>query len=245
MSYRLPTAGVHTGTFIKTPAPQIVEILALAGFDFAVLDEEHAPLERGDIDLAMIAGRAAGLPLFVRVRDKQPSTIASSLDSGAAGLLVPHVNTAVEAVSVLSAARFNGGTRGYSGSPRSSCYGTLPANEAVAAGDARPVIVQIESAAALANVSEIAATAIDGLFIGRADLALSLGGLGQDDLLLSQAIEDILEAGRLHSKPVGAFVSSLEEYRFFRSQGISWFVFSSDQGLLRAKAAEITASLSV
>ena len=84
---RQPTR-YQVGTFIKTSSPHVVEVLGTTALDFAVLDAEHAPLDRAALDLMMLAGRAAGLPLLVRIPDRQPSTILSVLDIGAAGLLV-------------------------------------------------------------------------------------------------------------------------------------------------------------
>ena len=97
-AYTLPAVGeVHLGTFVKTPAPQIVEVLALAGLDFAVLDAEHAPWDRGTLDLVLLAGRASGLPLLVRVAERSAVAILPVLDQGAAGIVVPHVDSAADA----------------------------------------------------------------------------------------------------------------------------------------------------
>jgi len=116
-AYALPaTDRCHVGTFVKTTAPQIIEILAGAGLDFAVLDAEHAPWDRGSLDTALLAGRAAGLPLFVRVPDGSAGTVLSALDLGACGLLAPHVDSAEQARDVVANARYVGGRRGYSGS---------------------------------------------------------------------------------------------------------------------------------
>ena len=59
-------AGLQIGTFVKTASSAVMEILALAGMDFVVADAEHAPLDRRDIDLIALAGRASGLPVLVR-----------------------------------------------------------------------------------------------------------------------------------------------------------------------------------
>ena len=98
-------AGVTTGTFIKTAHPQVVEVLGTTGLAFGVIDAEHAPFDRNMLDLLMLAGRAASLPLLVRIPDKAGPTILQVLDLGAAGLVVPHVNTADEAASIVARAR--------------------------------------------------------------------------------------------------------------------------------------------
>jgi 2-keto-3-deoxy-L-rhamnonate aldolase RhmA len=65
----------RVGTFVKIAAPSVIEVLALAGLDFAVIDGEHAPFDRADIDRLVLAGVAAGLPLLVRVPDDAPATL--------------------------------------------------------------------------------------------------------------------------------------------------------------------------
>jgi 2-keto-3-deoxy-L-rhamnonate aldolase RhmA len=164
------------GVFIKTCAPQIVELLGLAKLDFAILDAEHAPFDRAGLDVMMLAGRAAGLPLFVRVPDHAPATIQNALDLGAQGLIVPHVDTPEQAAAIVSRARFEAGERGFSNAARFGRYGTTTICEAVAIGDKAEIICQIESAQAVSNAAAIVGVAgVTGLLIGRADLALSMG----------------------------------------------------------------------
>ena len=104
---------MQLGTFVKTLSPHVVEILGLTGLDFAAIDAEHAPFDRAALDLMMLAGRAARLPIHVRIPDIAPATILSVLDIGAAGLVVPHVDSAAQAAEVVSRARYRGGVRGF------------------------------------------------------------------------------------------------------------------------------------
>jgi 2-keto-3-deoxy-L-rhamnonate aldolase RhmA len=115
----------HVGTFVKTASVQVIEILAMSRLDFVVVDAEHAPFDRRDIDLMVLAGRACGLPVAVRVPDSEAATLLSALDLGAAGLVVPHVDTAEQARALVARVRFRGGLRGFSSSPRAAGYGSL------------------------------------------------------------------------------------------------------------------------
>lgn len=241
MAYEFPVAGTyHAGTFVKTPSVAVVEILGLAGLDFAVLDAEHAPLDRGALDLAMVAGRAVSLPLFVRIPDKAAATILSTLDMGAAGLLVPHVDTADDARAVLAHARYIGGDRGFSNSPRAGRYGQLNMPETIAEGDSTRVVCQIETAMAVQNVREIAQVeGIHGLFIGRGDLALSMGLPSPRDPRIDAAVTSIIDAGLAAGIQVGMFVNGVAERDQFAARGVTWFVIGSDQALLRQGAAAI------
>src|SRR6266567_4212348 len=85
---------VTIGTFIKTDSPHVVEVLGTTALDFGVVDAEHAPFDRAGLDRMMLASRACGLPLLVRVQDYTPTSIQTALDLDAAGILVPHVDSA-------------------------------------------------------------------------------------------------------------------------------------------------------
>ncbi len=229
-----PDGDLRVGTFVKTVSPHVVEVLGTAGMDFAVVDAEHAPFDRAAIDLMIMAGRSAGLPILVRIPNKEPSTILSSLDAGAAGLLVPHVDTAEQAAALVRHARFRGGERGYSGSPRYAGYGALGMAEAIRRGDQALLMCQIESTAGLEAVDAIVATeGVDGLFIGRADLSLSLGESSISAAPVRAATERIIMAGRRAGKLVGMFLGSPSELRDFAALGADWFIIGSDQSILR------------
>ncbi|MES2364082.1 MAG: aldolase/citrate lyase family protein [Pseudomonadota bacterium] len=227
----------QVGTFIKTASPHVVEVLGTSRMDFAVVDAEHAPLDRAVLDLMMLAGRAAGLPLLVRIPDKNPATILSVLDMGAAGLLVPHVDSVADAEAVVSHAKFRGGQRGFSGSPRFAGYGTLGMKQALTAGDQALVICQIEGPEAVAAAAGIAAVpGVDGLFIGRADLALAMGLEDSKHPDVSSATDRCIEVALKAGKLAGVFTASLAERDAYAAKGVNWFVFGSDQSLLRQSA---------
>lgn len=233
---------LEVGTFVKTCAPQLVEVLATSALGFVVIDAEHAPFGRAEIDLMVMAGRAAGIDVLVRVPDHRPATILSSLDLGAAGLVIPHVDTADQAAAIVDAARFRLGQRGYSGSPRFAGYGSLGRAAALTRGDEALILCQIESAPAVEAAAAIAAIeGIDGLFIGRADLSLSLGETSIDAPAVVEATGRIVAAGLAAGKRVGMFVASGDEIAPFAAAGVDWFIVGSDQSLLRQAAAPLAA----
>jgi 2-keto-3-deoxy-L-rhamnonate aldolase RhmA len=238
MTYTLPPpGGHHVGTFVKTTSPQVVEILGGCGLDFAVLDAEHAPFDRAALDLAMLAGRACGLPLFVRVAERSAAALLNVLDLGAAGVLVPHVDTEDDAREVVSQCRFVGGARGYSSSPRAAGYGALGMAAAIAAGDRSVVVCQIESVTAVEQAGRIAAVpGVDAVFVGRADLALSMGLADAKHPRVAEATEAVIRGSLAHGTPVGMFVASNAEREAYRALGASWFVQGSDQSMLQAAA---------
>jgi 2-keto-3-deoxy-L-rhamnonate aldolase RhmA len=238
MNYALPgDGGFHVGTFVKTTSPHVVEILGGSGLDFAVLDAEHAPFDRAALDVALLAGRAVGLPLFVRVAERSAAGLLGVLDLGAAGVLVPHVDSEEDARAVVAHCRYVGGDRGYSNSPRAAGYGTLGMRQAIAHGDRSVVVCQIESVAAVENAARIAAVpGVAALFVGRADLALSMGLDNAQHPTVLAATQDVIRASLAAGTPVGMAVGSNAERDTYRALGVTWFIQGSDQSLLRQAA---------
>lgn len=230
------------GTFVKTGAPQIIEILGGAGLHFAVVDAEHAPFDRSTLDIMVIAARAVGLPLFVRIPDMQAATIQSALDLGVSGLLVPHVDSAEDARRVVARTRFLGGERGYSSSPRFAGYGAMGMKRAVEAGNGTTVICQIESRAGCNAAREIAAVdGVAGLFVGRADLALSFDLTDAKAPDVMRATVDVLAVAQDAGKIGGVALGDASECEEFAKMGATWFVIGSDQSLLRKGALGLMA----
>jgi 2-keto-3-deoxy-L-rhamnonate aldolase RhmA len=227
------------GSFIKTPTSHAVEILGDVGFDFVVIDEEHAPFDRAATDVALLAARAAGIAGVVRVADGRASNLLSVLDSGGSGVLVPHVSTAGKAREVAAACRYRGGKRGFSNSPRAGGYGRLGIWDHVEAGDAATtVIAMIEDPEALDEIDAIAEVeGIDGFFIGRGDLTVALGAPAMDSEPVRQAVEAIAAAGRAGGKTLCAMAGRAAEAEWLRALGVTAFIISSDQGFLRQAAA--------
>lgn len=232
------------GTFVKTPAPHVIEILGHAGLDFAVPDQEHAPLDLGAMDQLALASRAAGLPLVARCWGQSAARISPLMDLGCAGVMVPHVMDGATAQSVVEAVKFAPRKRGLSPSPRAGHYGTMTAPAYIAASDAQSVVmVQIEDVEALAHLDEIAATSdVDVLFVGPADLSQSLG-CGFPSAELDAAIMQVVAAAKGAGIAAGLFVGDEAQIKGWQDKGVSVFVCGSDQGLLLKGARRIMAAL--
>jgi 2-keto-3-deoxy-L-rhamnonate aldolase RhmA len=242
MSIHSETNSHQIGTFIKTGAPQIVEILGGAGLHFAVIDAEHAPFDRGTLDVMIIAARSVSLPLFVRIPDMGVSAIQNALDLGASGLLVPHVDSVEQAQTLVARTRFIGGERGFSSSPRFAGYGAMGMTKAVAAGNGVTLMCQIESREGRASAQGIAnVDGVSGLFVGRADLALSFGLTDARAPEVIDATIEVLDIARRAGKTPGVALSDVSECGEFAEMGASWFVIGSDQSLLRKGALALMA----
>jgi len=237
---RLLAGELLLGTFIKTPVTHPVEVLGSAGLDFVVVDQEHAPIDRVSVDALVLAGRAAGIAVLVRVPGSAARDVLPPLDCGAQGVLVPHVDTGARACAIVAEARYRGGRRGFSNSSRAGGYGAAGFREHVAAGDAQSaVLAMIEDVAALEVLPEIMSVpGLDAVFIGRGDLATALGADEPTAPAVVEAAGKIAAAAREAGKPLCAHVGRLDspETGWLRSLGVSAFVVSSDQGLLRGAA---------
>ena len=234
-----------TGTFIKTPTPHAIEIVGALGFDFVVIDEEHAPFDPQATDTALLAARASGTAGIVRVPSASPVAILRVLDCGATGVLVPHVSSVTKARDVVAACRYRKGKRGYSGSSRAGGYGGGKVWDHVARSDAETtVIAMIEDPEALEHIDAILAVeGLDGAFIGRGDLTVALGAEANDAPAVKAAVDTVLAAAQRARKPVCVMVGSAAEARGFRDIGASAFIVSSDQGFLRKIAGQTLAEM--
>jgi 2-keto-3-deoxy-L-rhamnonate aldolase RhmA len=223
------------GTFIKTPTSHVVEIVGSIGFDFVIIDQEHAPFDRGTIDIACLAARAVGTAALVRVAEPTPASILSVLDLGATGMLVPHVDSPEKAREIAAACRYRNGSRGFSNTTRAGNFGGGSFADHIAAQDAEVTCVaMIEDEAALEHLDAIAAVdGIDAFFIGRGDLTAALG-----IERMEKAVEQITAAARAADMPTMVLVSSREDARAMRDLGASAFVVSNDQNLLKAAAMQ-------
>jgi len=239
---RLRARELLLGTFIKTPVTHPVEIMGAVGFDFVVIDQEHAPFDRVDVDALILAGRAAGLSVLVRVPGSEARDILPVLDCGAQGVLVPHVSNRARASDVVAEARYQGGRRGFTNSSRAGRYGAAGFQEHVAAGDAQTaVLAMIEDVEALSVLGDIVTTpGLDAVFIGRGDLSIALGVDSPAAPSVIAATEKIAAAAREAGVALCAHVDRIEspDVTWLRSLGVSAFIVASDQGLMRRAALQ-------
>jgi 2-keto-3-deoxy-L-rhamnonate aldolase RhmA len=229
------------GVFIKTASHQVVELVGRSGLDFAVVDAEHAPFDPLTLDRMALAGRAAGLPLLVRPPNLDASFVGQALDMGLSGVVAPHVDSPEATEALLAAAKYDRGRRGFSPSTRAGGYGAPDARAYRQAADRESSVwCQIEDASALPRLDAIAASEdVDCLFLGRADLAQSLGVDSQNDPKVVEAVRAVAEAGRRHGRTVGIFIGQTGEIPELKALGITVFVCGSDQSWLLAEGRRI------
>lgn len=215
------------------------EIIAGSGFDWIVIDTEHAPNEVPGVLAqlqAMVQGTAEPV---VRCAWNDAVLMKRVLDVGARSLLIPFVQNAEEARQAVAATRYPPrGIRGVSVAPRANLYGRV-ANYHQTAHENTCVLVQVETRKALGEIEAIASVeGVDGIFIGPADLAAALGHLANPGHPEVQAaIADGCARARATGKPVGILTQDPNEAARYLELGFTFVAVGSDVGIL-AKGAE-------
>ena len=237
---RLRSRELLSGTWAKTPSAIIVEVLALTPLDCLVLDAEHAPFDRRDLDACIMAARAAGKPVLVRPASAAPEQVLNALDCGATGVVLPHVRRVDEAAAAVAMCQYGPGGRGFAGSSRAAGYTTLGMARHREAAKAVTVIAQIEDVEAVEATEAIAAVpGIDALFIGRADLTIAYGAATPDDDVVVAAVARICAAGWAAGRTVGMFLGRTADVPRWREAGASLFILGSDHDFILPGAARL------
>ena len=194
MKEKLRRGDAVFGVSVMIPSPQIVEMVAAAGFDWVLLDCEHGTLTLESVELMAMAAEASGITAIARPVSRAPEHILQVLDRGVMGVQVPHVNTAADARRVLEAVKYHPlGSRSLAAGTRAAVYdshGTL-ADYVAAANDETLIAVQLEDREAIDNIDELLKVDnIDVFFIGPSDLSQSMGHPGNPKAPeVAQAIE--------------------------------------------------------
>ncbi|MFL6652261.1 MAG: HpcH/HpaI aldolase family protein, partial [Sulfurifustaceae bacterium] len=215
------------------------EIIAGAGFDWILLDTEHAPNDLESLLAQLQAVAAYPTTPIVRVPWNDMVTIKRVLDIGAQSLLIPYVSSAEEARAAVSYTRYPPqGVRGLAGVTRASRFGRIK-DYATRASEEICVLVQAETRQAIDNLEAIAAVdGVDGIFIGPADLHASLGYPGElahpkVKPIIDESIRRIRKAG----KAPGILTSSEADAKHWLGCGAQFVAVGADLGLL-ARGAE-------
>jgi 4-hydroxy-2-oxoheptanedioate aldolase len=234
---RMRSGETLVGCFVQTPRRATCEVLARTGFDVLVADAEHAPLSGADVETIVATAEAEGVPALVRIAQNEIPHVQYALDAGAAGVIVPRVESADDATRAVAAARYPPqGSRG-AGPGRAARYGMRRAEAVAEALASTLVAVQVETAAAVARVAEICAVpGVDLVFVGPNDLSLSLGGA--PDAELRSVIDTVLGVATGHGLLTGILAPTGDLAVRYRKSGVRLLITATDLGLLAAGARE-------
>lgn len=231
------------GTIVTLESPEIVESLCHIGFDWLFVETEHSPLLPRSVQ--QIIQTARDTPCVVRLSRSDEISIKRALDAGAAGIIVPQVNSAAHARLIVSYAKFPPmGSRGI-GLNRASMYG-LNFEEYVAhANETTAVIVQAEHIDAVENIEEICAVeGVDAVFIGPYDLSASLNRIGRlDDREVVAAIERVRQVCSANNIRLGMYSPTPEAVARYRDEGFTLLCCGADIALFAAGARGVLDAL--
>ncbi len=205
LKQRLYSGRKALGCWLATGNPMVAEIMALAGYDFIMIDHEHGPADPISALSVLQAISASDCTSLLRVPWNDPVYIKRALDIGVEGIMVPMIETAAEARAAVAACRYPPeGIRGVATSAiRATDYGLSEVDYLQTINENLVILCQIESLKAIDNIDEIAATeSVDVLFIGPADIAADMGlrgQLGHPEVkeMLSRTEAAIKRAGKL------------------------------------------------
>jgi 2-keto-3-deoxy-L-rhamnonate aldolase RhmA len=234
------------GTFVNLGSALTAEIAGRSGFDWVLLDHEHGP--GGDETILHQLQAVGGTPAvpIVRIAANETVRFKRVLDMGAAGVMVPYVNTAEEARAAVAAMRYPPrGVRGVSKSNRAARFG-LDFEDYYAHSHERLVtMAQIETPEAVANADAIAAVeGIDVLFIGPVDLSTHYGAPGDfDEPRFAAARREVAAACRRQRKAAGMLLLAAAHIPIARAEGFTVVTFGSDGAAVTNGLRQCAASL--
>lgn len=223
------------GCWASLGSPITTEVLGVAGFDWLLLDAEHAPNDVLSLIPQLMALKDSVSAPVVRPPSNDVVVIKRLLDAGFHNFLIPFVETAEEAQRAVAATRYPpAGVRGVSVSQRSNRYGSVPDYFKVV-NDNIAVMVQIESRTGVESVEAIAAVeGVDGIFIGPSDLAAGFGHLGNPlHPEVQAAMAGIFAAAKAAGKPIGILSPVEADARRYLAMGATFVAVGSDLGVFR------------
>ncbi|HUV70335.1 MAG TPA: HpcH/HpaI aldolase/citrate lyase family protein [Terracidiphilus sp.] len=233
----------QVGLWSGLASPIAAEILAGAGFDWIVIDGEHAPNDITTLLPQLQAMRSGTAEPVFRVPWNDMVIIKRALDVGARSLLIPFVQNVEEARRAVAATRYPPlGIRGVSVTPRANDYGRVQNYHKNAHLDTC-VLLQVETRAALKEIEAIAAIdGVDGIFIGPSDLAADFGHLGNPKHPdVQAALKDAATRIRAAGKSAGFLTGNLDDVEPLIEMGFNFTAVGSDVGILARGAEQLAA----
>lgn len=229
------------GTFMVCNAPDLVEVAAIAGFDFVIIDNEHGPMGAESSQNLIRAAELRGITPIVRIPNRVESTILHILDVGAHGIQVPQVNDATAANEIVMRSKYEPvGSRGLA-FPRSGDYGLKDvAKYTQHENEQTLIITHCENKTCLENLEEICKIPqVDVIFFGPYDMSQSMGVTGQvTHELVENAANKVVEITKKYGKIPGVYAGNGEVAKLRAKQGFQYIAMGMDTTLYGAKCKQ-------
>ena len=204
------------GVLLRMPAEELVEMCAVAGFDFVLIDCEHGPADLVPLRQHLALTAAYAVPALVRVGAAEPALVLRALDAGAAGIVAPHLDTAAQAAALVDSAHYPPlGQRGFATYSRAGRYGQVDSRAHQERLVAETLVIgMIESPQGVANARDILQTpGLDGIMIGTADLRAASTAADPTPADSIRAVHDQLaERGRVRLDIVNSTDSARQSF---------------------------------
>ena len=240
LKQKLKNNELTIGSWIMMGNPMSVEVMALAGFEWLVIDIEHTSIDMQTTETLITTIQANNMKALVRVSKNEEVVIKKVLDMGADGIIVPMVSSKEDAKQAVDYAKYPPvGKRGV-GLYRSTSYGTKFEEYKKWVDEELVIIAQIEHIDAVNNIDEIIkVTGIDGTIIGPYDLSGSMGYPGEfqrEDVKI--AIQHVLDRCKEHGVPSGFHVvdTEAEKLQSKIEQGCTFLAYGIDYFFMRDAA---------
>ncbi|HVA85075.1 MAG TPA: aldolase/citrate lyase family protein [Candidatus Saccharimonadales bacterium] len=241
---RIRRGDLLVGTFLNLGSPAAVEVAGHAGFDWLLIDLEHGAGTEADLLPELYAASATGVTALVRVEVSARLRLGRALDLGAAGIMVPRLETAEQVREAVSFLRWPPeGVRGVALSTRGADLGGLTHREVAGRNKRFALVVQVENPSMVANAAEVAAIdAVDVLFVGPTDLTHSLGVPGDfADAAYQAALRTVVAAARGAGKSAGILLRRLDDLEPHVELGFRFVGIGSDSAFIADGAAAAVA----
>jgi len=227
------------GSFVYLSDPAIIEIIAIVGFDFVIIDTEHTAFDMSLVEHMVRGADAAGITPLVRVSDNDEKLILRALETGAQGIVIPFVSTAAEAKRAFEATRYPPeGTRGMCTATRAAQYGAVRSDYKKHEAECnREILVVglIEDMNGVKNVGSILDAGVDVAFVGKGDLSVGLGVSNDyEHPLVISATEEVLKTAEQKGKWSGIVSHEFGDARRWLDNGCKFICYHADVHVVMA-----------
>lgn len=222
------------GLFCSTPNPLVVEMIGYAGFDFVIIDTEHALVNPETLENMVRAADVAGLTALVRVPHISSGAILRALDAGAGGVVIPQVRSREDAQRAVAASRYYPDGERSLNAGRAAGFGKTDLGSYIQRANREVLVVlMIEDRQGVEALPEILAVpGIDLVLEGAADLSQSLGVPWQTrHPLVRDALQRVQTTCRQHEIPFCAIPRVPEDFGYWWQRGVHAFVLGDERGI--------------
>ncbi|MDX9872313.1 MAG: aldolase/citrate lyase family protein [Clostridia bacterium] len=242
LKQKLKDGQVVCGTFFKLSCPALVEMIGYAGFDFIIVDNEHANFGYSEMENLIRAADGVNLHTIIRIPNGAEEHIAHALDSGASGVQIPGLTTVEQVKAAMPAAKYYpSGRRGMNFTQRAANYGYMDKNAYFkSANEDTLVVVHVENKEMVDQIEELCQVPeVDVLFAGPGDLSQSVGKPGQVNAPEVVAlVEKIFTTAAKYKKAVGIWVGNEADAEKYIKMGAQYIGYMNDIAMVNSVLQE-------